>query len=367
MTLHTATREILRFMRASQRLKNCAASVLIIAILGLFYSSIPYYQHYFAQYSVWQRQEIRYWDVLYAATLIYTLALIVYYLVEKAPQSSKSIAAIEALRRFIFAPVATWRSGLTAPERLGLLSVLLKGFFAPLMVVWLFDHSASLLLTGRVVLDQLNDPNTSLRVLIGADGYWFLFRLILFVDVFFFTLGYLIELPVLKNTIRSVDPTLLGWAVALACYPPFNGLTSSVFGWHSSDFPQFIDHPMIHMIANLSLLGLMAIYSWSSLALNFKASNLTHRGIVSHGPYRLIRHPAYVCKNLAWWIGLGPALIVGAQASWTETLLIIGSMLGWSTIYLMRALTEEDHLRSVDGHYADYCKKVKYRFIPYII
>jgi hypothetical protein len=32
------------------------------------------------------------------------------------------------------------------------------------------------------------------------------------------------------------------------------------------------------------LLLAMSIYSWASIALGFKASNLTNRGIVSRGP-----------------------------------------------------------------------------------
>jgi protein-S-isoprenylcysteine O-methyltransferase Ste14 len=120
-------------------------------------------------------------------------------------------------------------------------------------------------------------------------------------------------------------------------------------------------------MANGVLLALLAVYAWSAVSLNFKASNLTHRGIISHGPYRYFRHPAYTCKVLAWWIGMVPPLYVAAQSSLWQALLMTGSMFGWSVIYYMRALTEEDHLRSVDGEYDAYCEKVKYRFIPGVI
>jgi protein-S-isoprenylcysteine O-methyltransferase Ste14 len=248
-----------------------------------------------------------------------------------------------------------------------LLSVLLKAFFVPLMVVWLFDHTALMIGHGYELMMRWRDPDIAWLDLFNAHGFWFAFKVILFLDVFFFTLGYLVELPSLKNEIRSVDPTLLGWGVALACYPPFNGMTAMVFGGgYSADFPQF-DHPAVHLTANALLLVLMAIYTSASVALNFKASNLTHRGIIAHGPYRYIRHPAYVCKNLAWWIGLLPALFIALDTSLTATLVTFGSMFGWSVIYYMRAITEEDHLRSVDSEYDAYCQKVKYRFIPGII
>ena len=67
----------------------------------------------------------------------------------------------------------------------------------------------------------------------------------------------------------------------------------------------------------------MAIYASASVALNFKASNLTHRGIIATGPYRFIRHPAYICKNMAWWIGSIPAVVAGFQASLWNALLVL--------------------------------------------
>lgn len=356
----------MHYLLSHQRLQNIAASFFIILVFAALYINIPYFQRYFAHQVYWRGSELSYLEILQIFTLIYAAILLVFYALERFPRPSKSIWCLQALWRVIQSPQRFWQEGWTKNERLGVLSILLKGFFAPLMVVWLFDHSLTLLNNGWVLLDTWKNPESSWRSLLGTEGYWFLFRLILFVDVFFFTIGYLVELPILKNEIRSVDPTILGWAVALACYPPFNGLTGSVFGWHSSDFPQFTNNPTIHLVANSLLLLLMAGYSWASIALNFKASNLTHRGIVSSGPYKFVRHPAYACKNLAWWIGLGPALILAAHNSLTAVLLTVGSMLGWSAIYYMRAVTEEDHLRSVDTGYDLYCKKVKYRFIPFI-
>jgi protein-S-isoprenylcysteine O-methyltransferase Ste14 len=109
----------------------------------------------------------------------------------------------------------------------------------------------------------------------------------------------------------------------------------------------------------------MAIYASASVALNLKASNLTHRGIVSRGPYRFVRHPAYLCKNLAWWLGSIPAVLAAwnGQSAWAVAL-VLGSAGGWTALYVLRALTEEDHLSKVDNEYAAYCQKVRYRFVP---
>jgi protein-S-isoprenylcysteine O-methyltransferase Ste14 len=181
-----------------------------------------------------------------------------------------------------------------------------------------------------------------------------------------YTVGYLVESPRLGNQIRSVDPTFLGWAAALMCYAPFSALTYFVLDAPREEFPQFAD-PTVHVVMNVLVLILLAIYTSASLALGLKASNLTHRGIVARGPYAIVRHPAYVCKNAAWWIGSIPIVAATWERSIATSLLIIGSIVGWAALYVLRAITEEDHLRSVDGDYDAYAAKVRYRFIPGVI
>ena len=191
--------------------------------------------------------------------------------------------------------------------RLATLALLLKFFFAPLMINWCLNHLADM--AGAVVqlIDGVHGGQRG-RALFDASLYWALFQCILFADTLLFTLGYIVEVPALRNRIRSVDPTFFGWFVCLACYPPFNDFTTHLFAWQSSDFPYF-ENDYLHLTANVVLLVAMAIYSWASIALGFKASNLTNRGIVSRGPYAVVRHPAYAAKNFAWWIGSLPAFI----------------------------------------------------------
>ena len=349
-----------------QRLANISASFVLILTTYLFYSLVPYYQvyaskelHIFSYHFVNR-------DALQLIYIVYGVLLLLYYLLEKDPQVSKSIYCLRALKRILCTPLDVYREGLPAQERLGLLTIFLKAFFAPLMVAWLIAHMAHMIDNGIYLATHLELLKNDFLAVFNYRGYWFLFQLILSLDVFFFTIGYLIELPALKNQIRSVDPTLFGWAVALACYPPFIGLTNTILSWEPVDFPQF-GNPAVHITVNFLLLGLMAIYTSASVALNFKASNLTHRGIIATGPYRFIRHPAYICKNMAWWIGSIPAVIAGFQTSLWSALLILSSVGGWTMIYTLRALTEEDHLRKIDDEYDRYCEKVRYRFIPGIV
>jgi len=351
---------------ASQRLFNFSASFFFILLTYLFYNWAPYYQTYALEELQVLSFRVINREPLLLTYISYSLLLLFYYLTEKQPQVSKSIYCLQAIRRILRSPLQVLRNGLPGEERLGLLTILLKAFFAPLMVAWLFSHLAHMINNGIYLATHTELLVHSFVTVFNYRGFWFLFQLVLFLDVFFFTIGYLVELPVLKNQIRSVDPTLLGWAVALACYPPFNGLTAMILSWEPSKFPQF-ETPEIHVAVNFLILGLMAIYTSASVALNVKASNLTHRGIISKGPYRFIRHPAYTSKNIAWWIGSIPVINAGFDISVWNGLLIVAAAGGWTLIYTFRALTEEDHLRRVDVEYDRYCEKVRYRFIPGVI
>ena len=74
----------------------------------------------------------------------------------------------------------------------------------------------------------------------------------------------------------------------------------------------------------------IGIYVWASLALGWRASNLTNRGIVTTGPYRWLRHPAYAAKNVSWWIGATPLVIRFAYSDpWRLTPVIVGTA-AWS-------------------------------------
>jgi protein-S-isoprenylcysteine O-methyltransferase Ste14 len=149
------------------------------------------------------------------------------------------------------------------------------------------------------------------------------------------------------------------------CYPPFNIFTTNIIWWHSSNFPHFTNE-YIHIILNISILILMSIYTRASISLWLKASNLTNRWIIKKWPYKYIRHPAYITKNLAWWIWWLPFIISNIHSSNYKMFFItILSLSAWSFIYYLRAITEENHLNK-DKEYLKYKKKVKYKFIPKI-
>jgi protein-S-isoprenylcysteine O-methyltransferase Ste14 len=258
------------------------------------------------------------------------------------------------------------RVGLSPAAKQAALALLLKFYFAPLMINWCLGHVGEMSNSIEHVIDGWREGQRG-RILFDSSLFWACFQAILFVDTFLFTLGYIVEIPVLRNRIRSVDPTFFGWFICLACYPPFNDFTRWMFQWQSSDFPQF-QSDTIHFAANVSLLTLMVVYSCASVALGFKASNLTNRGIVARWPYSLVRHPAYVAKNLAWWIGALPTLyVLWSLHNVAGLLYALLSLSGWSMIYALRAITEERHLLLADNGYSEYMTRVRWRFIPGVV
>ena len=59
------------------------------------------------------------------------------------------------------------------------------------------------------------------------------------IDTLYFAFGYIFEANFLKNKVRSVEPTIIGWAVALVCYPPFNTAFNSSVGWYANEYITF--------------------------------------------------------------------------------------------------------------------------------
>jgi nitrate reductase gamma subunit len=345
------------------RVQNAAASVTVAVLATGFYSWAPYFRGYTDR--LYGPPDIAFTghDFLWAAVALYSAALLAVFLHPAADSVSKCLRCLQL--------VATWcrrrfqRFELSSEDRLALLSTLLKSFYGPMMAIALMQFCVGAWMSGRALVETVS-PYDDVMQVFDRFGFWFLMHLILFFDVLVYTVGYLVESRRLGNEIRSVDPTFLGWAAALMCYAPFSALTYYLLDAPRDDFPQFAD-PTVHVVMNVLVLVLLAIYTSASLALGLKASNLTHRGIVSRGPYAVVRHPAYICKNAVWWIAAIPVAAAELQRSVLGTLLVVGSVLGWTALYVLRAITEEDHLRSVDGDYASYADKVRYRFIPGVI
>jgi len=226
-------------------------------------------------------------------------------------------------------------------SKLGMLTIFVKIFFTPYLTSWVINNT----------LYQIKLSRTFHWDLITINAY--LVALFIYIDTAIYAFGYIVESSALKSRIKTVEPTWLGWIVCLWCYPPFNNYLFDFFYLPvriNFIYPNWVTNIVLCLITIL-----WGIFVWASVALGFKASNLTNRGIVIKGPYRFIRHPAYSAKLGLWIL----ELIFLAQYS-------LGLIIGFIIIYYLRAWTEERHL-SLDPDYLDYKKKVRWMFIPGII
>ena len=174
------------------------------------------------------------------------------------------------------------------------------------------------------------------------------------IDVAFATAGYILTFRPLDSHIRTATPYAAGWMSALICYPPFVLMgDGGVLDYHpgTADWVYWLQgHPWLLGAFGAVLVGLTAIYAWATIAFGIRFSNLTHRGILTHGPYAWSRHPAYLSKNAFWWLSTLPFL---ATSGWVDALRNSAIMAVVSGVYYWRARTEERHL-GLDPAYQDY-------------
>ena len=182
-----------------------------------------------------------------------------------------------------------------------------------------------------------------------------LINLMFVLDVAFATVGYLLTMRPLDAHIRSATPYASGWAAALICYPPFILMgDNGPLNYHpnTADWGVWLaDTPVMLYGMGGVLVLLTAIYAWATIVFGLRFSNLTDRGILTHGPYAFTKHPAYLSKNAFWWLSTMPFLVT--SGSLTDAIRNTAILCMVSGIYYWRAKTEEKHL-CVNQEYRDY-------------
>ncbi|MBU7580055.1 MAG: DUF1295 domain-containing protein [Porphyrobacter sp.] len=224
----------------------------------------------------------------------------------------------------------------------------IKGFFGAFMI--------SILPPGFA---QVVEASPSQLIGNPVEFVMLLVTLLFLVDVQIGTVGYLLTLRPLDSHIRSGNPFLAGWLAALVCYPPFVwgiiGPNDQILSY------EYATPGWAHWFAgNAALLWgwgallvfLTGIYAWATVVFGVRFSNLTYRGVLTNGPYRYTRHPAYLSKNLFWWASVLPFMVTGE--GWLEPLRNCIFLLVVNAIYFWRAKTEEAHLLAEDAKYREY-------------
>lgn len=352
-------------------LSYLASMAVIVAGLYFYTALSPYY---IALYRVhWTPSWLAHgtgWTVTFPVALqgfacVYALALLPYYALRPGRFSHAYIMLRDACRRLArLQPPQAAEDG--EEDRQAMLCLLLKFIFIPFCIHGLVAYLAyaddqlsqlGRLVAGGTMPDWFSFYNSRLHYLV--------LNLIFIVDFFPFVVGYLVQSRMLGNEVVSVDASVGGWMACLVCYPPFNAAMAAILPMQVVELaPAYPAFSMTaHLVINGMLLTFFALYAYASVSLGFKCSNLMHRGIVRRGLYRVIRHPAYLFKNLAWWTGAIPLLYVLAQTSPKEFFWTGFCMAGWACIYLLRALAEERHL-SRHADYRGYMQQVRFRFIP---
>lgn len=237
-----------------------------------------------------------------------------------------------------------------------------KGFFMPLMFTflcsnlpglhWREEHSAA--------ISHLFDGSAANLGLLQAL-FHYSNNLIFSIDLAFVACGYVLTMRLVQSHVRSAEPTMLGWTAALICYQPFWKMFGDLYlgYWSDGDWQSKLHLNSTLLIAcGVGIIVFEAIFVWATISFGLRFSNLTHRGIVTKGPYYFTKHPAYISKlcaftliSLPWIDGRGPG----------QGLRNLFMLAGLAFVYWLRARTEERHLASIDPAYGIYTEQIRQR------
>lgn len=366
------TGNYLRFFLNS--LSNYLLYVLLIAFTIWLYETINEYG--FRNNSAYYQPWFKFLDLLW---VIYLWAGLPYGLLTRAlkynPDADRRDLTLTFTKilQFILSYIPMlkhFRPQFNDGDKKNTTAYLVKFFFSPLMTVFFCDQFPHLVnnmgYLANGLMAALNDGSYSLERF-GNDFSNIATAFIFSVDVALAWCGYIIASRWVDNQTLSAEPTTLGWLVCLLCYPPISQAT----GWY---FSTPSDHAYMQ-IGNMWVVGLFGtmmimsylVYMSATLYFGVRFSNLTNRGIIRKGPFSIVRHPAYASKNFAWWCVMFPGVIYGIQNNgWHQSIALIIGLILMTFIYYKRAITEERHLMA-DPFYQEYCKQVRYRFIPGIL
>jgi protein-S-isoprenylcysteine O-methyltransferase Ste14 len=222
------------------------------------------------------------------------------------------------------------------------LAWIIKGFYLPLMFVYL----------GQAI-DGLAAWSLE-SVFTSIDRFaFFAIRLSLAVDLAFVVIGYSLMIRLIDAHTRTGNPFMYGWVFTMVLYQPFWASVGSryfKYGDGSQWYHWMADIPALMWVWGIAIVILQLGWAWANLSFGCRFSNLTHRGIITNGPYRFTKHPSYLFKNIYWWFLAVPFLSASGPAAAVKTSLML---LGVNALYFIRSRAEEQHL-SEDPVYVQY-------------
>jgi len=234
-----------------------------------------------------------------------------------------------------------------------LLVLLVRAYFIPTMIIQVYFN-----LNNAVTLTQDNyDDYNFLSFL------FFVSAILWLMDTVNASLAYVIESRWMENRPRSIDMSIAGWLVCLSCYAPLNMVTGTLFPWAPSvvtNNPEDLVYGSLAFLYAIKIAEVLMLsaHIYTDVSLGPSVANITLRKLQTRGFYGIVRHPGTTLK-LAYFL----LTSIFFKAFW-QFKFIYGYLM-WGMLYVLRAFTEERHLKHFK-EYRKYMKKVKYRFIPKI-
>ena len=107
-------------------------------------------------------------------------------------------------------------------------------------------------------------------------------------------------------------------------------------------WPRLLNDTVTSWIGAGVMLVVLTLYISATVVFGLRFSNLTNRGVITSGPYRLMKHPAYFAHVVNAWV----IVFVLLPAAGTPPSLGMAVVpVAFTVFYRARALTEERHMR----------------------
>lgn len=171
----------------------------------------------------------------------------------------------------------------------------------------LINFFSATYLLSSIRTSTLRLGDTFVEKVINLDGL--IFTLILFSIL----PGYVFASRLIHTEVKKIDRSWFGWTVTLAAYSPINAAVfTSWMGYTSSPelraayegvpawaYAAGESAAILYTLGALIILTAL-IHLWSEALLGIRSANLSMRGVITTGPFRITKHPVYVSKCLQW-------------------------------------------------------------------
>lgn len=331
--------------------------LVIILVGGVLYRNLPYYSgnNFQANFSFFSQLL----DVYLVLGMPYFIVTLIFKSSRKEDFYDPAIRIIHIIKQITIQLFVNndnkrpFRVLRNTYNRKVLLNLIMRAYFIPIMIIQVLGN----ILYSLNMVERIYSNQHILNILyLTATILWL-------TDIINAALNYCLESRWLENRSRSIDLTLGGWLVCFCCYEPLNMATGFLFPFApfvATHNPQDLLLASTNFLIAIKIIEIIALsaHVYSDVSLGPSIVNITLKKLQTRGPYGIVRHPGTTSKLTMWLL----------QSMFYKQFWSIKMIYGyfmWAVIYVLRALTEERHLKKYP-EYRQYMKKVKHRFIPWL-